>query len=398
MPIPDQKILDLCKAEEADLIACTEKVVNMDSGSDDFPEVHAKQAFLMEMLEELGAEVQAVQGAAPRRDAYNVVGTWRGEGKARIMFMNHYDTVWPKGEAARRPFTIRDGVAYGPGVSDSQCNIAALRALCTILFKKLGERNFDRITVLFNCDEERYSSGSKDLIMELAAGHDVVYSLDGGGDNGEHVTISTRGGAYCDLYITGVEAHSGSDPDKGRNAGYEMAHQILNMRDLSDKAEGTDVNWTMGNFGIKSNVIPGNAWAQANIRVRRKEEWDRVERDIAARIADKLIPECEIRMAFTRGRPPFEANPVTEAMLAKAVAICAEIDHPLVGVHSGGGTDSAYSSQKAPALEGLGLGGSGAHSLDEKLPLANIVPRLYLLVRLTLETMAGRVVPVGTRA
>ncbi len=392
---PDAKILSLCEEAKEGVVAFTKKLVNMDSGSDDYPELHAKQAVLMDMLKALGGEVKAVEAAAPRQGTYNIVATWKGAGKARIMYMNHYDTVWPKGEAAKRPFTITDGIATGPGVSDSQVNFAAIQAMLDILLNKLSCRDFACLTTLFNCDEEKMSLGSKDLIMELAARHDVVYSLDGGSLNGDKVTKSARGGAQCELFITGVESHSGSAPDKGRNAGYEMAHQILRMRDLSDKSKGTDVNWTMGKFGTKSNVIPGTAWAHANIRISQIDEWDRVKGDIEKRIQDKLFPECEIKMNFIYGRPPFTANPTTDALVQKAAGIMAELGKPLEGLASGGGTDSNYSSQKAPALEGLGIGGTGAHSLDERLPLDNIVPRLYLLVRLSLDTMQGKVLPLG---
>lgn len=394
----DQKILDLCKEEEAGIIAFTEQLVNMDSGTDDYPELHAKQAVLMKMVEDLGGSVRVVEAAPPREGTYNIVAEWKGSGKARILYMNHYDTVWPKGEAAKRPFTIRDGIAYGPGVSDTQCNFAAFRALLTIVLQKLGDTDFDRITALFNCDEEKSSLGSFALIEELAAQHDVVYSLDGGGAKGEWLTVSARGGAFCDLHITGVESHSGMAPEKGRNAGYEMAHQLLQMRDLSNRALGTDVNWTMGNFGIKSNVIPGKAWMHANIRVRTKEEWDRVERDIKERIQNKLMPESEIEMKYRYGRPPFAPNATTDMLFDKAKAIADEIGWYVEPEHSGGGTDSNFSSQHAPTLEGVGLGGGNAHSLDEFWPLRLIVPRMYILVRLTLDTMHGKVLPIGTRA
>lgn len=392
----DQKVYDLCKAEEKDVISFTETLVNMDSGSDDYPDLHAKQAVLMDMLKELGADVRVVEAASPREGTYNIVGEWKGDGKARILYLNHYDTVWPKGEVAKRPFTVKDGVAYGPGVSDSQCNFAALRALMRIL-QTLGEKNFDRITMLFNCDEEKSSLGSRDLIRELAARHDVVYSMDGGGHNGEEVNTSARGGSFCELHITGVESHSGMAPEKGRNAGYEMAHQMLQMRDLSNKEMGTDVNWTMGNFGIKSNVIPGNAMVHANIRVSSMAECDRVENEIRERIKNTLIPDCTIEVKYWHGRPPFQPNEHTDALAAKAGEIGAEINWPVKGLPCGGGTDANYSSQEAPTLEALGLGGGGAHTPDEFWPLANIVPRLYLIVRLTRETMRGSILPIGTR-
>ena len=56
---------------------------------------------------------------------------------ATIVLMGHRDTVFPEGEVARRPFTHRDGVAYGPGVADMK---AGLVMNCFVLaaFSKFG--------------------------------------------------------------------------------------------------------------------------------------------------------------------------------------------------------------------------------------------------------------------
>ncbi|MDR1489701.1 MAG: M20/M25/M40 family metallo-hydrolase [Desulfovibrio sp.] len=396
---PNKKVLELCEQAKPQIVNDLEKLVNMDSGSNDFPELLKKQEVLVEMLKKIGGDVKLVPGGIEARKATNnIVATWKGEGKARIMYMNHYDTVWNKGDAEKRPFKIENNVAYGPGVSDSQPNLLAAINLLDILLNKLGEKNFDTITVMFNCDEEIGSFASRDLITDLASKHDVVYSLDGGGPGGNTLTISARGTAYYRMHIKGKESHSGSAPEKGVNAGYEMAHQILQMRDLGNKELGTDVNWTIGQFGTKSNVIPGAAWAEANVRTSKLNEWDRIEKDMSERIKNKLLPETEITIDFRRGRPPFEKNPITDALAAKAIKLYKdELDKDVIARASGGGTDSNYSSQKAPALEGFGFGGSGGHSVDEQFPLDNIVPRLYLLVRVSQETMKGDMVPLAKK-
>jgi len=43
------------------------------------------------------------------------------------------------------------------------------------------------------------------------------------------------------------------------NALYELAHQIMQMRDLSDAATGVKMNWTLANAGNNRNVIPAMA-------------------------------------------------------------------------------------------------------------------------------------------
>ena len=392
----DKQILAWCEKGKPVLIQNLEKLTNMDSGSDDYPELNAKAAVLKEMLEKVGGTVRLVEAASPREGTYNIVATWKGTGKAKIMYMAHYDTVWGKGEAAKRPFTIKDNKAYGPGVNDRQNSVAAFPVFMDILLNKLKCTDFNTITILLNSDEEKGSFGSRDLIMELSAQHDVVYSTDGSCPDGDEICCSSRGTAYYDIYIKGVESHSGSAPEKGRNAGYELCHQLMKMRNLSDKAKGTDANWTMGSFGTKSNIIPGVAHGHLNVRISTIKEWDRIENDIRKNIEDKLFPESEIRFDIRRARPPFERNPATDALAEKLIALYKnELGLPLRAASTGGANDSSYSSQTAPvAIDGLSMGGSNAHSLNEHYNLDHIVPRLYLWVRTAQETIRGNLVPL----
>lgn len=395
---PSKKVLNMCEQAKPGLVQLTERLVNMDSGSDDYPDLLAKQAFLEQELKKLGAEVTIVPAPAPREGTNNIVATWKGKGKARIMYMGHYDTVWPSGTAAARPFSIKGNLAYGPGVADMQANLASMLSIVDILVNKLQEKNFSVMTMVLNADEEKGSFGSRDLIMELAARHDVVYSFEGGGTKGDAVIYSARGVGYYRMHVKGRESHSGAAPEKGVNAGYEMAYQMLQMRDLSNKEAGTDVNWTIGQFGTKSNVIPGSAWAEANIRVSKTSEFDRIEQDMKERIKKKLLPESEISIDFKRGRPPFEKNPVTDGLATKAAQIFKdELGLEMKPRASGGGTDGNYSSQKAPTLEGCGLACANYHALDEQVDLNSVVPRLYLMVRLAQETMKGDIVPLKSK-
>lgn len=392
----DKNILAWCEESKPAFVENLKTLVNMDSGSDDYAELNAKAAVLKTMLESAGAAVRLEEATAPREGTYNIVGVWKGQGKAKILYMAHYDTVWGKGEAAKRPFTIKGNIATGPGVNDRQNSVAGFPVFMDILLNKMNCRDFDTITIMFNADEEKGSFGSRDLIMRLAAEHDVTYSMDGSCPGGDQINTSSRGTAYYDIHIKGVESHSGSAPEKGRNAGYEMAHQIMNMRDLSNRERGTDVNWTMGSFGTKSNIIPGVAHGHANARITYKDEWDRIENDIRERIKNKLIPESEITFKITRGRPPFEPNAATEALAAKMVALSEnELGWPLHAVPAGGANDSSYSFQTAPvAIDGFSLGGSNAHSLDEHYNLDHYVPRMYLWLRVAQETMRGNMVPL----
>lgn len=398
-PKTDAKIAKLCAEAKPQFMKTLEMLVNMDSGSDDKEGLAAKQAVLMKMFKDLGGEVTAIPTRAPHEGFNSVMATWKGKGKAKILLLNHYDTVWPKGEAAKRPFRVDEkGVARGPGVYDSQSNLAAMQAVMDMLINKLKTRDFAVITLLCNPDEEIFNPGSQALIKEVAARHDVAYSMDGGGPGGGRLTVSCRGIGKAILTVKGVESHSGGAPEKGRNAGYELAHQILQLRDLSDKEKNTNLNWNMGSFGSKINVIAGSAKAEADVRVADTAEYDRIEKVANERIKNKLIPDCEVTFTLQRFSPPFAPNKKTDDLFAKIAALYKnEMGKDLSAFRSQSTMESTFTSQVTTAIDAFGVGGTGPHSLKEGVEVSNIEPRLYLIVRTLQETMKGNMLPIGTR-
>ena len=118
---------------------------------------------------------------------------------------------------------------------------------------------------------------------------------------------------------------TGAAPEKGVNALYELAHQILQMRDLSQPESGIKVNWTMANAGIVRNMIPPGAQAYADIRVVRLKDLDGIEARLRERIKKKLLPESEVQLEFERTFPPLEVTDAGRKLAAHAQQIYREI-------------------------------------------------------------------------
>ena len=372
------------------------ELVGIESGSSDVEGLDRIADLIAARLRALGGEVELVAPPAdmvrfqntPPRTGRSVVGRWRGNGTARILLLAHMDTVYPRGMLAKQPFRIDGTRAYGLGIADDKHGVALILHALSVL-NALNVRDYGLITVLINGDEEVSSAGSRSLITRLGSEHDLVLSCEGHGP-GDEIRLTTAGIAAVQVKVTGRASHAGAAPEQGRNALYELAHQILQTRDLSDPATGVKMNWTLASAGSARNVIPAQARATADVRVVRAADYDAIERRVRDRIRMQRIPDAQVEVVFERTRPPMEATERGRGVARQAQRFYAEIGGTLriEDQPTGGGTDAAFAAlnSKAPVLEGLGLKGFGAHSSDaEYIEIPSIEPRLYLAVRLLME-------------
>jgi glutamate carboxypeptidase len=331
----------------------------------------------------------------PEKIGKMVKATFSGTGTKKILLLAHMDTVYPPGMIAQQPYKVDGDRAYGLGIADDRHGIAVILHGLAIL-KAMNFREYGTITVLINGDEEISSPASRFVITEQGTAHDVVMSFEGGGGpNVDQIRLATSGIAAATLTVRGRASHAGSAPERGVNALYELAHQILNARDLSEPEVGLKANWTMARAGIVRNMIPPGAQAQADIRVDRISDYDGIEQKLRERIKNKLLSEAQVELDFERRRPPLQATDASRALAAHAARIYDEIGMKLTVRErpTGGGTDAAFAALKtsAPVVEGFGLRGFGAHSTNaEYILIPSIEPRLYLTVRMIMDIAQGK--------
>ena len=399
-PAVERATMAAAEAERAPMIETIRELVSIESGSHDPEGLRAIADVVAERLRALGGDVELVTHDDPYRMVDTpaeigptVVGRFRGRGRGRILLLAHMDTVYRRGQLAEQPFRISDGRAYGLGIVDDKSEVAIILHALAVL-RTLDFDDYELITVLLNGDEEVSSAGSRALITELGAAHDAVFSCEGGGED-DRLALATAGIGAVALTVTGRASHAGSAPEQGRNALYELAHQVLQMRDLADADAGIKFNWTLAEAGARRNVIPARAQATADYRVLRVADYDRVEGAVRSRIRNRLVEGTTVEAAFERRRPPLEISPASRALAAHAQEVYRETGRALRVSEqaAGGGTDAAFAALEtvAPVIEGFGLVGAGAHSdAREYIELDSIVPRLYLLVRMIVDVAAGR--------
>lgn len=374
-----QYLLTQAQAEQPAYLATLKTLVSVDTGTGTQAGLAQIGAELAKRLKALGAEVHTSPAKPSVGD--NIVGTFKGNGSKDFLLMVHYDTVFGPGTVAKRPFRVEGERAYGPGVADAKGGVAmilhALKLLQDQQFK-----GYRTLTVLFNPDEEMGSAGSKQLIAQLAREHDYVFSYEP--PDKDAVTVATNGINRLKLEVKGRSSHAGSAPEQGRNALTELAHQLLQLKDLGDASKGTTVNWTLAKAGEKANIIPALASAEADMRYSDLSETERVAAD-AKRIAQKhLVEDIQATVTLEKGRPPLARNEGSRQLAETARELYSQIDHTLEPIAMRFGTDAGYAyvpgSAKPAVLETMGVVGAGLHAEDEYIELASIAPRLYLTV------------------
>jgi len=387
----DEALLAAATAEQPATVKTLERLVNIETGTGHAEGMSAMGQLLEAELKSLGAKVTRHK-AVGDVVGDNIVGRIEGKGGKRILLMAHMDTVYVKGTLEKAPFRIDGNRAFGPGIADDKSGVAVILHSLRLL-KSRGFQDFGAITVMFNTDEEKGSFGSRDLIQALAKEHDYVLSFEPTLALKENLTLGTSGIAYAQAKIKGRASHAGSAPELGVNALVEAADLILRTQDIDDKARNLRFNWTIGNSGAVSNIIPEEAVISADMRYARNEDLEAAIKKLEAGAAKKRLPEAQVQVTVTRGRPAFDAGAEGKKLVDKAVAIYKEVGAELSVIErTGGGTDAAYAALSGkPVIESLGLPGFGYHSTQAEYVMIDAIPRrLYLAMRMIMDLGQGK--------
>src|SRR5262249_53482760 len=154
--------------------------------------------------------------------------------------------------------------AYGPGVIDMKgCVLAAIYAIEALMTK--GYRSFGEIRLVCVSDEETNIRHCQDLFEQAFQDATAVLVLEAARANGNIISARKGLGAYT-LSVQGIAAHAGVEPEKGRNAIVEMAHQIAQFYGLNGWRDGITINPGVITGGMKANIIPDYAEVMFDLR------------------------------------------------------------------------------------------------------------------------------------
>jgi len=379
----DARVFAAAQAARSAQLELLEQVVNIDSGTGDAEGGRKVAAVLIPRLKALALTLESV----PAEEAglpENTVATLTGRGKIRILMIGHIDTVFGPGTVRRRPYRADGKRAYGPGVADEKGGVIEGVYALQILHEA-GFRDFGKIVFLMETSEERGSPGTKALIGKLLKDADVELNLEPG-DPPDNLTVWRKGSTTFHIEVKGRAAHAGVDPQDGRNAALEVIHQIAGLDVFPKSGPGLTVNLTVMHAGTRANIIPEDASAQVNVRVRDKADFDRVGQVLRRNAETTVIPDPHVTVSREAAYPPLPNNSETDTLAARARRIYAGIGRTLATGGNGGASESALAADAGvAALDGLGPVGGGFHSDAEYLDLDTVTPRLYLLTMLLMD-------------
>ena len=355
----------------------------------DVPEAMARMATQVQAdYEAIGLRVDRLSGRNGMGDHLLVTADAHcppeaASGKG-ILVLSHMDTVHPIGTlTGPLPYRVEGDRAYGPGAEDMKGGaylaLAAIRQI-----QREGGRTSLPIRHLIVSDEEMGSGTSREHIEREAKRARYVLVTEPARSGGKIVTARKGCGDFR-VTVKGLAAHAGVEHYLGRNAICEMARQILAIEAMTDYSRDLTVSVGIIRGGTRSNVVPDEAVIDVDVRVPNQELGAEITQSMLA--LKPCDPGCSVIVEGGINRPGYEKTPGIAALFEHAKLLAAEIGFDLQDLKTGGGSDGNFTAGYAPTLDGLGVDGDGGHTLEERLYISSILPRMRLLKRL-METLS----------
>jgi len=370
--------MEIIKQSEESMLELIEKLVNIDSGSYDKEGVDQVGNLLIKQYETLDFVVERHEN---KHHGDNLVLQHKDARNPKVLIIAHMDTVFPKGTAKERPFSIKDGRAYGPGVVDMQSSLASVLYAVKALHKANNEA-YKNVQIILNSDEEIGSPTSRELIEQLSKDKQYALVMESGRANGAIVSARRGGGGYT-LTVKGKASHSGVAPEDGISAVEELAHKIIKLEQLNDHENGVAINVGIINGGAATNMIPDYATAEIDVRITREDQGPIIAQQIKDICATSDVPGTELQLEGDINRPPLELNERNKQLLQIVKEVGSSIGLTIEDVHTGGGSDASFPSALGVAtIDGLGPVGGELHNENEYMVIETLTERCNLLAHL----------------
>ncbi|HVH37205.1 MAG TPA: succinyl-diaminopimelate desuccinylase [Sphingomicrobium sp.] len=328
-------------------------------------------------------------GEPPDGPTENLVAI-RGEGGPHFGFAGHLDVVpagegWP-GDAFQA--RIEDGLLIGRGANDMKGAIAAFVAAVGRIDQKRGTLSF-----LITGDEEGYATYGTpriiDWLNERSIRPDMILigeptSVDRLGDT---VKIGRRGSVNMWIEVPGTQGHV-AYPHRADNPVPKLGRVVAalnawHLDDGTDAFPASNLEFTAVSTPTSaSNVIPGSATVQLNIRFNNLQRGEDLVR-MVEEIAEREAPGAKVRARISGEAFLTPPGPVYDLVVD---AIRDETGLPPELSTSGGTSDGRFLIKLCPVVD-FGLPNATMHKVGECAAVADIAQLANIYERILLKVV-----------
>jgi glutamate carboxypeptidase len=373
-------------------VGLLERVVNINSGTQNTPGVREVADVFRAEFDLLGFDTEWVDGAGWQR-AGHLVARRPGPGP-RMLLIGHLDTVFEPDSPFQRFERLDANTARGPGIIDMKGGdviiVLALQAL-----QSAGVLDSMNLTVVMTGDEEapgRPLSRAREALVAEARGAAIAMGFEDGDGDPAHAVIARRGTTSWQVTVRGTPAHSSQVFTDGVGAGaiFEAARILEGFRTrmageqfltfnpgvvLGGTALDFDPSQARGSAFGKTNVIAEQTLVSGDLRALTAEQFARARATMRAVVADSL-PHTSAEITFDEGYPPLAPTDGNRRLLALFDQASRDLGlgavEPVSPDKAGAADVSFVAGDVSMIMDAAGLKGRDGHTVGETADLRTL--------------------------
>ena len=371
------EVLEYFETRTPAIVEAIREIVEIESPSHDVERSRAVADWVEKRFRSTGVDLTVERIFAEDDGEHLIIRAFPGDAKP-VMLVGHTDTVHPVGTKEKNPTRMDGDRFYGCGIFDMKANIVLMIEAFRYL-KENGIMPPRPVTIFLSCDEEVGSHSGREILEREAANAEMAFVFEPSAAG--RIKTGRKGTGQYIVKTHGIPAHAGLEPEKGASAILELARQIERLQSMNDPAAGTTVNATTVRGGTTSNVIPEFAETEVDVRFTSIAEAERIDREIKS--LTPVDERVEISVIGDINRPPMERTDAIVQLFEKARSTAASFDYEIGETQVGGASDGNFiGAMGVPVLDGLGIAGDGAHTLNEHILVNDIAKRATLVTLL----------------
>jgi glutamate carboxypeptidase len=385
----EQRMVAVVDKNNADGLALLERVVNINSGTQNFAGVRDVGKVFQQEFDALGFTTRWVDGA-PFKRAGHLVAEHRGPGP-KLLLIGHLDTVFEPDSPFQKFQRVDQRYALGPGIIDMKGgNVIIVQALKAL--REAGALQSMHIVVVFTGDEEDAGDPvglARAALLDAAKGAAAAIGFENGPGNPRTAVISRRGTTSWTLRVKAQPAHSSQifRQDIGSGAIFEAARILNAFRErlagephltfnpgtiVGGTAVEHDAVQARGTAFGKTNVIAEHAIVNGDMRTLSPEQLAKAKQAMQA-IVTQALPHAESSITFEDGYPPLAPTDGNRRLLTMYDQASRDVGAGPVGPvdpDRAGAADVSFVAGHVPLiLDGIGMMGDNDHTPKERADL-----------------------------